>query len=149
VQPLSRPAVAAEFAVAAWAGLQSFTGEYRFQVEFPRDAGNVIRQLIRAQVQADGRIDVYCPDDETTRLMQYKFYPDNGMFRLNIQNDVPGVAWAREHKDGLAVVEQGLQGGAPLRLRILHPGADAREIIGRSASLGSWARTSTRAYGWF
>lgn len=145
----SRPALGALFAIAAWAGLQSFTGEYRFQVEFPRDAGRVISQLIRAHVEADGRIDVYCPDDETTHEMQYKFYPHNGMFRLNIPNDVPGVAWAREHKDGLAIVEQGPPGGAPLRIRILKPGADANEIIGRSAALGTWGRTPTRIYGWY
>lgn len=149
VQPLSRPALAAEFAVAAWTGLQSFTGEYRFQVEFPREAGKVISRLVRAHVQADGRLDVYCPDDATTRSMQYRFYPDNGMFRLNVPNDVPGVAWAREHRDGLAIVEQGLQGGAPLRLRLLKPGADEREVVGRSAGLGTWARTTTRAYGWY
>jgi HKD family nuclease len=148
-RPPSMPAIGAEFAVAAWAGLQSFTGEYRFQVEFPKSAGKVINQLIRSHVQADGRIDVYCPDDETTRPMQYKFYQDNSMFRLNVPNDVPGVEWAREHKDGLAIVEQGLSGGAPLRIRLLKPGADANEIVSRSAALGTWGKTSTRSYGWY
>ncbi len=148
-QPPLRPAYGSEFAVAAWAGLQSFTGEYRFQVEFPRAAGKILSQLIRTHTQADGRIDVYCPDDETTRPMQYKFYPDNSMFRLNVPNDVPGVAWAREHKDGIAIVEEGLPGGAPLRIRFLKPGADANEVIGRSAALGTWGRTTTRFYGWY
>jgi hypothetical protein len=145
----SNPAIGPEFAIAAWAGLQSFTGEYRFQVEFPKDAGKVIYQLINRFAHVDGRIDVYCPEDETTRLMQYKYYPDNCMFRLNVQNDVPGVEWARSHKDGIAIVEQGPQGGAPLRLRILRPGALANEIVGRSAVLGTWGRTTTRAYGWY
>jgi len=145
----SRSALGADFAVAAWAGLQSFTGEYRFQVEFPKVAGKVISQLIRAHVEADGRIDVYCTDDETTRPMRYKFYPHNSMFRLNVPNDVPGVAWARKYKDGLAIVEQGLRGGAPIRIQILKPGADAREIVGRSAALGTWGRTRTRSYGWY
>jgi hypothetical protein len=81
--------------------------------------------------------------------MQYKFYPDNSMFRLNVPNDVPGVAWAREHKDGIAIVEEGLPGGAPLRIRFLKPGADANEVIGRSAALGTWGRTTTRFYGWY
>lgn len=148
-QPPSRPALGADFAVAAWAGLQSFTGEYRFQVEFPKIAGKVISQLIRAHVEADGRIDVFCTDDEITRPMHYKFYQDNSMFRLNVPNDVPGVAWARKHKDGLAIVEQGLPGGAPLRIRFLKPGADASEIVGRSAALGTWGRTRTRSYGWY
>jgi HKD family nuclease len=149
VRPPFRPAIGADFAVAAWTGLQSFTGEYRFQVEFPRHAGEVISRLIRRHVQVGGRIGVYCPDDESTRPMQYRFYADNSMFRLNVPNDVTGVAWARAHHDGLAIVEQGPPGGAPLRLRILRPGADASEIVGRSAALGTWGKTSTRAYGWY
>ena len=148
-RPPARPAVRAEFSVAAWAGLQSFTGEYRFQVEFPKAAGRVISQFISAQDRRDGRIEVYCPADGATRDMQYKFYTDNGMFRLNIQNDVPGVGWARENRDGIAIIEQGPRGGAPLRLQLLRPGTEALEIIGRSVALGSWGRTSTRIYGWY
>lgn len=147
-RPPSLPALGAEFAVGVWAGLQSFTGGYRFQVEFPRDAAQVIKRLIQGR-EADGIIHVYCPDDETTRPMRYGFYKDNGMFRLNVPNEVPGVAWAREHRDGLAVVEQGPPGGAPLRLWLLRPGAATSEIIGRSAALGTWGKTRTRAYGWY
>lgn len=145
----TRPALKINFAMAAWTGLESFTGQYRFQVEFPRDAGRVLSQLARGHSSADGHIDVYCPDDENTRRMQFGFYPDNGMFRLNVPNDVAGVDWARKYKDGLAIVEQGLAGGAPLRIRFLRPGADANEIVGRSAALGTWGRTTTRAYGWY
>lgn len=148
-KPPTRPALRTEFAIAAWAGLQSFTGDYRFQVEFPKAAGTVIAQLVRHQKQRGGRVEVYCPDDNTTRPMQYGFYSDNSMFRLNIPNDVPGVAWAREHKDGVAIVESGPHGGAPLRLRVLKPGADAREVVGRSVALGTWGRTLTRIYGWY
>jgi hypothetical protein len=148
-KPPSRPALGPDFAVAAWTGLQSFTGEYRFQVEFPKSAGKVISQLMQGHVQEDGRVGVYCPDDESTRPMQYKYYTDNSMFRLNVPNDVPGVAWARENRDGLAIVEQGPAGGAPLRLRLLRPGADASEVVGRSAALGTWGRTPTRYYGWY
>ncbi len=148
-RPPLQPAIGAGFAVAAWTGLQSFTGEYRFQVEFPRHAGEVISRLIRRYAQGGRRIEVYCPDDESTRPMQYRFYADNSMFRLNVPNDVPGVQWARAHHDGLAIVEKGPTGGAPLRLRILRPGIDASEIVGRSAALGTWGKTSTRAYGWY
>jgi HKD family nuclease len=148
-QPPAMPALGAEFAVAAWAGLQSFTGQYRFQLEFPKGAGQVVRQLVSAHAHADGRVDVYCPDDESTRPVQYKYYPQNSMFRLNMPNDVPGVAWARAHRDGIAIIERGPAGGALLRIRLLRPGADAREIVGRSAMLGTWGRTTTRPYGWF
>lgn len=145
----TRPALKTNFAVAAWTGLQSFTGQYRFQVEFPRDAGRVLSQLVRGYASEDGHIDVYCPDDENTRQMQFRFYPQNGMFRLNVPNDVAGVDWVRKHKEGLAIVEQGPAGGAPLRIRFLMPGTDASEIVGRSAALGTWGKTSTRAYGWY
>lgn len=145
----TRAALKIDFAIAAWTGLQSFTGQYRFQVEFPRDAGRVLSQLARGHSSADGHIDVYCPDDESTRRMQFRFYPDNGMFRLNVPNDVMGVDWARKNKAGLAIVEQGPAGGAPLRIRFLKPGTDASEIVGRSAALGTWGNTTTRAYGWY
>lgn len=146
---LAPAAIHSGFAVAAWAGLQSFTGEYRFQVEFPRDAGSVISQIIGVNARADGRIDVDCPSDQQTRTMQYGFYPHNGMFRLNIPNDVPGVAWARAHRDGIAIVEKGPPGGAPLRIRVVRPGVEMREAVGRSYLLGTWGRTPTRPYGWY
>lgn len=149
LRPPGRPAHSPAFSIAAWAGLQSFTGEFRFQIEFPKNAGRVIYQLIQNNVQPDGKIDVYCPDDETIRTMQYKFYPNNGMSRLNVPNDTPGVTWVRDHKDGIAVVEQGLPGGAPIRIRLIRPGIEANEIVGRSVALGTWGKTPTRSYGWY
>jgi len=147
--PPSDPAVEPGFAVAAWAGLESFTGEFRFQVEFPRRAGEVVSRLVHGRAGRHGHVEVYCPDDGTTRQMQYRFYADNSMFRLNIPNDVPGVTWARQHRVGLAVVESGPAGGAPVRLRILRPGRKADDVAGRSAALGTWGKTPTRTYGWF
>jgi hypothetical protein len=148
-RPPRRGAIGVDFIVAAWTGLQSFTGEYRFQIEFPRTAGEVVGRLIGTHIRPDGRVDVYCSDDGQTRRMQYRFYADNSMFRLNVQNDVPGVQWARQHKDGVALVEQGPRGGAPIRLRILQPGVEASDTIRRSVALGTWGRTPTRPYGWF
>lgn len=148
-QPSPRPAMDVGYAIAAWTGLQSFTGEYTFQIEFPRDAGRVIRQIMPNRSRADGKTRVYCPDDQSTRPMKYGFYEDNGMFRLNVPNDASGVEWARENKDGIAIVERGPTGGAPLRLRIIRPGTEADEIIGHSAALGTWGSTPTRAYGWY
>jgi len=147
--PPRHSAIGLDFVVAAWTGLQSFTGEYRFQIEFPRIAGEVVRRLIGTRIQSNGAVEVYCPDDGQTRRMQYRFYADNSMFRLNVHNDVPGVQWARQHKDGVALVEQGPRGGAPIRLRILQPGVETSDIIGRSVAFGAWDRTSTRLYGWF
>src|SRR5205823_350871 len=101
------------------------------QVEFPKTAGEVLKQLIRGRDRPEGRIDVYCPEDAQTYAMQYRYYQDNGMFRLNIPNGVPGVEWARGHKDGLALVELGPRGGAPLRLRIVRSGSEVREVSWR------------------
>lgn len=146
-----RPApatVRADFARTAWAGLQSFTGEFRFQVEFPKTAGQVIDQMVRSGVGMQEQLTVYCQADGITRQMSYRFYSDNGMFRLNIPNEVPGVSWARTHRDGIAVVEKGSPGGAPLSLQILKPGAEESEILGRSVALGTWGKTPTRVYGW-
>lgn len=140
--------VRANFALAAWTGLQSFTGEFRFQVEFPRTAGQVIYQMVHARVGVKEELAVYCRDDSITRRMKYGFYSDNGMFRLNIPNDVPGVLWARKHRDGIAVVEKGPP-GAPLSLQILKPGAEESEIVSRSVALGTWGKTPTRVYGWY
>lgn len=142
----ARRAVANAFAAAAWTGLQSFTGEYRFQIEFPRSAGEVVRRLAGA-LPAD-TVDVFCEDGQI-HSMTYRFYHDNGMFRLNVPNTVPGVAWARAHRDGIAVLERGPEGGAPLRLRILKPGSELSDVMARSYALGTWDRTRTRPYGWY
>ena len=139
-------AVSQQFATAAWTGLQSFTGEYRFQIEFPRAAGEVIARL--AGALKGGDVDVVC-EDGSVRRMTYRFYMDNGMFRLNVPNDVLGVQWARANRDGVAMVSHGPEGGAPLRLAILQPGPEANEVIARSYVLNTWGRTSTRLYGWF
>ena len=140
--------VRADFARTAWAGLQSFTGERYFQVEFPITVGQVIDRMVSSHVGVNGRLEVYCQEDHTTRPMIYRFYA-NSMFRLNIPDDTPGVSWARAHRDGIVVVEQGSPVGAPLSLEILKPGDEEREIVSRSVALGTWGRTSTRVYGWY
>lgn len=148
-RPPSRSIVANEYAAAAWTGLQSFTGEYRFQIEFPRAAGEVVMRLVANRELANGVIEVFSAGDGKTYPLQYRYYPDNGMFRLNVPNDVTGVQWAREHRDGLALIEVGPKRRDPIRLSIHRPGIRANEIVARSVALGSWGRTSTRLYGWY
>lgn len=143
-----RRTIRTEAAAAAWAGLESFTGEYRFQVEFPRDAGLVLNRLIGLAAGGNREIDVLC-EDGNVRTMRYRYYLDNAMFRLNIPNDTPGVAWARENKTGIALVSSYDEPNALLRLQILRPGREVNEVIGRSAALGTWGKTPTRLYGWF
>ena len=88
-------------------------------------------------------------DTGSTREMTYRFYDDNGMFRLNIPNDVDGVTWARADHDGIALVSRGPEGGPALRLKILRPGQEVTEAMARSFALGTWGRTRTLAYGWY
>ena len=133
-------------ASVAWAGLQSFTGEYRLQVEFPRGAGEVLRRIF-GNLAGDDSVEMLCTDG-VTREFKYRYYTANGMFRLNIPNDVPLVAWAREHKRGVAYVEhRGTQEG--LQFEIVQPGQAMDEIVDRSLALGTWGRTPTRPYGWY
>lgn len=146
--PVVEPAIGMDFCTTAWAGLESFTGEYRFQVEFPQAAGMIIQAMIGV-ADPNGRVDVYCEDDRNVRRMTYRYYPNNGMFRLNIPNDVAGIQEARGSKSGIACVSRGPHGGAPLRMRIVPRGKEHDEIEQRSFALGTIGRTQTRLYGWY
>jgi hypothetical protein len=144
--PATQRAIDTDDANVAWTGLQSFTGEFQFQIEFPRAAGEVIQNLIRG-LRPGARVQVEC-EDGVVRSMNFRYYQDNSMFRLNVPFEVPGVAWARANRDGIAVVTRGRGGGPTIRLQILRPGRQMDEIIGRSVALGTWGKTSTRLYGW-
>lgn len=135
-------------AASAWAGLESFTGEYRFQIEFPRDAGNVLGRMITAAVGDNQEVNMACEDGEVRR-MRFRYYLDNAMFRLNVPNDTPGVDWARANRTGIALISASDAPDAPLKLQILRPGREANNAIGRSAALGTWGKTPTRLYGWY
>ncbi len=134
-------------AAAAWAGLESFTGEYKFQVEFPQAAGLVLNRIIgRAGSQ---QVPILCVEDGVIRDMSYRFYTDNGMFRLNIPNDTPGVQRARQRHKGIALVEASGRSDVVAELTILPPGPRLEEIVRRSVLLGTWGSTPTRSYGWY
>ena len=141
--PPEVPTYNSKHATVAWTGLESFTGEYTFQVEFPRIAGEVIRSLVGSD---DAEINVMCSGG--TRSMKYSFYEDNGMFRLNIPNEVPGAKQARREKSGLAVVRKHDQPGIPIELEIINDRAAVADFIQRSKREGSWGETQTRLYGW-
>lgn len=142
----SERAIETQDATVAWAGLQSFTGEFQFQIEFPRAAGEVLQGLV-GDLGPRQRVQVEC-EDGATRSMTFRFYEDNSMFRLNVPNDVPGVVWARANKDGIAAISRGRVGGPPIRLRVLRPGRQMDEIVSKSVALGTWGKTTTRLYGW-
>lgn len=138
-------AISESVASVAWAGLQSFTGEYNLQVEFPKEAGLVLRRVF-GKPSKDGSIDILCIDG-VIRTFKFKFYEHNGMFRLNVPNAAPMVDWARANKAGIAYVEHDDTG--VLSFQILPPGQPLMDIVDRSLALGTWGRTPTRLYGWY
>ena len=127
-------AISEAAASVAWAGLQSFTGEYNLQVEFPKQAGLVLQRIF-AGVTQRAVVPIMCADGET-RTFRFGFYPNNGMFRLNIPNAAPLVDWAREHKDGIALVEYD-EASKGLYAEILRPGERMADIVERSLGLGT------------
>lgn len=138
-------AISEAAASVAWAGLQSFTGEYSFQVEFPKEAGLVLRRVVGNLSEGD-RVDMLCVDG-AARSFKFRFYENNGMFRLSVPNATPMANWARERRVGIARVERGEARGE-LLFDILAPGLRMEEVVDRSRALGTWGRTPTRLYGW-
>lgn len=138
----SLAAIDPERCSSVWVGLQSFTGAHTFQVEIPSRAGAVLRNILGTD---DGRVSINCADG-SHREMMFAYYTHNGMYRLNIPNDVPLVSWARGAKAGILYITQ-LESGE-LSLEIFDD--DASEAIQqKSFALGTWGETSTRYYGWF
>jgi PLD-like domain len=128
---------------AAWAGLESFTGEYTLQVEFPKRAGEALAVLLGTR---DGTVGIQCSDN-IKRQMTYRYYADNGMYRLNVPNDMPGAQWARANRSGALLVSRHAEKGA-LSVEIIS-GDRLEEAAKRSRALGHWGRTSTREFGWY
>jgi len=139
-------AISESAASVAWAGLQSFTGEYNLQLEFPKEAGLVLRRVFGKPTK-DGTVDILCADG-AVRTFKYKYYDDNGMFRLNIPNATPLVDWARANKAGIGYVEHDEKSGG-LYFEIVPPDQSMMDIVDRSLALGTWGRTTTRLYGWY
>jgi hypothetical protein len=128
---------------AAWAGLESFTGEYTLQVEFPKRAGDALAVLLGTR---DGTVEIRCSDN-VNRQMAYRYYTDNGMYRLNVPNDVPGVQWARANRTGALLVSR--EGKKRVRNVEVIAGDRLKEAAERSKLLGYLGQTSTRAFGWY
>lgn len=141
--------ISSKAARAAWAGVESFTGDYMFQLEFPRDAGEVIAALIRSRGSSLGKVPVLCLGDGEIRDMQFSYYRHNSMYRLNIPNEVPGVVEARASRKGIVLVSATSRKDAVIELHMIAPGSVQEQVIGRSFALGTWSKTTTRAYGWF
>ena len=126
-----------------WVGLESFTGEHTFQVEVPKGAGQVLENIFGGN---DNSFEIQCADGET-RSMIYSYYTANGMYRLNVPNDVPLVSWARENRQGALVITRSEETGH-LYAEIVR-NLNLQAIQERSYALGTWGSTITRKYGWY
>lgn len=150
-RPPRNPALTLPMADTVWVGLEVSTGEYAFQPEFPRRVGEMVHRMIGRRYVGEDGVRVLCADG-IVREMTYVFYGGvhgNMMYRLNVPNDVPDAEWAREHRQGIAVVHRERAARAPLSLNIVRPGPAADEVIQKSFLLGSWGKTTKRLYGWF
>jgi HKD family nuclease len=137
-----------DYATTAWAELSAFTGDYTFQLEFPKASGHVLEKLAKRMVRLpEGKVLIRC-EDGIVRPMTYRWYSDNSMFRLNIPNNVPDISWARTNHSGIGVVTYSNESGE-LTFRVVKPGNGMKEIIGRSFLLDTWGKTSKRLYGWY
>lgn len=147
-------------AATVWVGLESHTGGYAFQAEFPKKSANIVSSMLVAKAlevrtigekqrqRSEIRMNVSCADGQV-REMTFTHYMHNAMSRLNIPFDVPNARWAHENRAGIAVVSKDDSKGIALSLSILRPGPTCDDIARRSFLLGTWDRTSTRCYGWF
>lgn len=136
------PTIPPAYTRAAWAGLESFTGEYTLQVEFPRRAGDALAIMLGTP---DDAVEIDCVDN-IRRRMKYSFYVKNGMYRLNVPNDVPGVKWARSNHSGALLVLRRNEGIPAVEVI---SGDRLGDVAERSKALGYWGKTRTREYGWY
>lgn len=132
-------------ATSVWCGLETFTGEYDLQVEFPKAVGDILSAIVPQG--PNNKVDFLC-DDGQIRSMTFKYYNSNSMWRLNIQNDVPLVQEVRNDPRGIALVEK-TKGAETLRLRMLRSVTKIEDIKSLSAAVGQLGETTTRFYGWF
>lgn len=125
---------------AAWLAIDfGGTGDYRVQFEFPRAGASFFDPEHNPERELTLRF-----DGTDYRNNQLRFYPDNGMVRINMDGEIPAVA------DG------SIRNGTWLFTRL---GPDHYELTSldaaqRSARLteaalaGGLRSTSTRDYGW-
>ena len=142
-----REAIPNSMANAAWAGLQTFTGDYQLQIEFPQAVSVALKRIIGTSLTK--KLPILCKGDNTVRIMTCGFYAANGMYRVNVPNDTPGVQEARKSHKGIVLIEVSDRANASASLTIVPPGDKLEEIVARSFLLGTWGSTSTRAYGWY
>ena len=142
IKPSKDAAISRESAKATWAGLKSFTGDYMLQVEFPKRVAGILRRLI-ADAGGGKTVSMLCADD-VVREINCSYYENNGMYRVNIPNDVPGAQNARATKSGIAIIEKITGATKKLRLTVVAETKQLEEALTRSFALGTLGKTSNK-----
>ena len=147
IKPSKDAAISRESAKATWAGLEMFTGDYMLQVEFPKRVAGILRRLI-ADAGGGKTVSMLCADD-VVREINCSYYENNGMYRVNIPNDVPGRQTHARTKSGIAIIEKITGATKKLRLTVVAETKQLEEALTRSFALGTLGKTSTKFYGWY
>lgn len=140
-----KPSFSPGAAKAVWVGLETQTGERRFQPEIPKKAAAILRTIVG---DPPVTFDALCADG-TIRPVLFEYYSSNDMHRLNVPNDVPGVDDARTRLTGIALVERDDAASPPLSIAVIIDAGDVERVEERSVVLGTWDATPTRFYGWY
>jgi len=126
-----------------WIGLESFTGERRFQAELPKKAAAALNSM----GVKDGDIIKLEFSNGLSKDVLYKYYPSNSMFRLNLPNEMPGVKSVKLNKEGALVINMN-RNNKTFHAEIVS-GDTLQEIERKSYALDTWGKTTKRKYGWF
>lgn len=126
-----------------WIGLESFTGEHRFQPELPKKAAEALNSM----GAKDGDTITFEFSDGTSEKVLYKYYSSNSMFRLNLPNEMPGVKSAKINREGALVITID-RTKKTFRAEIVN-GDPLQELRKKSYALDTWGKTTKRQYGWF
>lgn len=143
--PRSEPIIEPRLCNGVFVGLETFTGEHAFQVEFPKKAAEALRTIFETNA---GQLPISCADGEV-RHMIFRYYGDNGMYRINVPNSMPLVSWAREQRQGMLLIWQSNESGIKTIHAKIVKGHEQDELIRRASALGTLGRTRTRNFGWF
>lgn len=147
IKPPRDAAIPPGSANATWAGLESFTGDFTLQVEFPSRVATILRRLI-TNAGGGTKVPMLCGDG-VVRDINCSYYEDNGMYRVNIPHDVPGAENARATKSGIVIIEKIDGSTKNLKLTVVANSKLVEQARTRSFALGTLGKTSTRFYGWY
>ena len=131
-------------AKVSWVGLETITGEYQFQLEFPRESGLALQRLFD-KVSKDNVAQIFY-EGEGSFEFTLRVYQNNQK-RLGCKPSVPMVEWIRENKRGIMKIEYRASLHR-LYYKVLTDEKEIAHLIKETEQLGNLDHTSTRKCGW-